>query len=158
MRPKYVLEKLKPPCPLCTPAIVHESDSKKNRTKINGETRHPNCIKAQLRLSGSTSSCRHSSIYLEVSRGGAVLPAAQGLDDGGATQRTRSLPVEPQAQALLAEHMLRREHVVFSTKKFKMDGCGIWFMFSLHPDLLFTDYSRSNPREFLSSMISCVMK
>lgn len=41
-----------------------------------------------------------------MSGGGAVLPATQGLDDGGATQRARSLPLEPQAQAVLTEHVL----------------------------------------------------
>lgn len=50
--------------------------------------------------------CR-SSVDLKVSRGGAVLPASQGLNDSRATQRTCSLPVEPQAQALLAEHVLQ---------------------------------------------------
>lgn len=48
------------------------------------------------------------SVNLEVSGGGAVLPAAQGLDDGGATQRARPLAVEPQTQAVLAEHVLQR--------------------------------------------------
>lgn len=42
-------------------------------------------------------------------RGGAVLPAAQGLHGDRAAQRTRLLPVEPQAQALLTEHVLGTE-------------------------------------------------
>lgn len=39
-------------------------------------------------------------------RGGAVLPAAQRLHGDRAAQRTRLLPVEPEAQALLTEHVL----------------------------------------------------
>lgn len=39
-------------------------------------------------------------------RGGAILPAAQGLHADRAAQGTRLLPVEPQAQALLTEHVL----------------------------------------------------
>lgn len=53
--------------------------------------------------------CCQSLVDLEVSGGGAVLPASQGLDDSRATQRTGSFPVEPQTQALLAEHMLTEE-------------------------------------------------
>lgn len=49
-----------------------------------------------------------------MSRGGAVLPASQGLDDSRATQRTRSLPVEPQTQAVLTEHMLAEKGYGFS--------------------------------------------
>lgn len=47
-----------------------------------------------------------SSVNLEVGRGGPVLPAPQALGDGGAAQRTRPLPVEPQTQTLLTEHVL----------------------------------------------------
>lgn len=64
-----------------------------------------------------------SSVDLKVSRGGAVFPASQGLNDSRATQRARSLPVEPQTQALLAEHVLQRNIVcthIFTTEKKKM--------------------------------------
>lgn len=69
--------------------------------------------------------CSESSVDLEVSRGGAVLPASKGLNDSRATQRARSLPFEPQAQTLLAEHVLQRNiihtYVSFSeTEKKKM--------------------------------------
>lgn len=50
---------------------------------------------------------RRSSVHLEVGRRAAVLPAAQALDDGGAAERTGSLPVEPGTQALLTEHVLQ---------------------------------------------------
>lgn len=46
------------------------------------------------------------SVHLEVGGGAAVLPAAQRLHGHRAAQRTRLLAVEPQAQALLAEHVL----------------------------------------------------
>lgn len=67
--------------------------------------------------------CSQSSVDLKVSRGGAVLPASQGLNDSRATQRARSLPVEPQTQALLAEHVLQRNIMythIFTTEKKKM--------------------------------------
>lgn len=49
-------------------------------------------------------------VDLEVGGGGSILPAAQALDDGGAAQRTRPLTVEPDAQAVLTEHMLADEN------------------------------------------------
>ena len=61
-----------------------------------------------------------SLVDLEVSRGGAVLPAAQRLDDSGATQGTRPLPIEPQTQAVLAEHVLRKNikhHIQLQTDR-----------------------------------------
>lgn len=53
-------------------------------------------------------------VDLEVSRGGAILPASQALNDSGAAEWTRSLSVEPQTQALLAEHVLQKNIRVFS--------------------------------------------
>lgn len=50
----------------------------------------------------------HRLVDLEVSRGGAILPASQGVNDCRAAQWTRSLPVKPQTQALLAEHVLHK--------------------------------------------------
>lgn len=47
-----------------------------------------------------------SLVDLDVGRGGAVLPAVQGLYDCRSTQGARSLTVKPQTQALLTEHML----------------------------------------------------
>lgn len=40
-------------------------------------------------------------------RGGPVLPAPQVLGDGGAAQWTRPLPVKPQTQTVLTEHVLQ---------------------------------------------------
>lgn len=53
------------------------------------------------------------SVDLKVSGGGAVLPAARRLHDDGAAQRTRPIAVEPQTQAVLAEHMLQDRKMTF---------------------------------------------
>lgn len=51
-----------------------------------------------------------SLVDLDVGRGGAVLPAVQGLYDCRSTQGARSLTVKPQTQALLTEHMLTEKN------------------------------------------------
>ena len=48
------------------------------------------------------------SIDLQVRRGGAVPPLVNLLCDHGAAQRAALLSVEPQRDALVAEHMLQR--------------------------------------------------
>lgn len=50
---------------------------------------------------------KDSSINLEMGRGGPVFPAPQALGDGGAAQWTRPLPVKPQTQTVLTEHVLQ---------------------------------------------------
>lgn len=46
-------------------------------------------------------------VHLEVRRGGPILPAAQGVHGDGAAERAGALAVQPQAEALLTEHVLR---------------------------------------------------
>ena len=50
------------------------------------------------------------SIDLQVRGGGAVPPLVHLLCDDGAAQRAALLPVEPQRDALVTEHMLQHTH------------------------------------------------
>lgn len=47
-----------------------------------------------------------SLIHLEVSRSGPVFPAAQGVHSNRAAERAGALPIQPEAEALLTEHVL----------------------------------------------------
>lgn len=51
-------------------------------------------------------------VHLEVGRGGPVLPAAQGVHGNGAAERAGALAIQPEAQALLTEHVLRGQRSV----------------------------------------------
>ena len=103
----------KPPHAVSVTATVLKPDLKNYQ---NRETRHTIFFVVSRHSCGVFAGAHpprgRGSVYLEVSRGGAVLPAAHGLDDGGAAQWTSSLPVEPQAQALLTEHVLHKQHHV----------------------------------------------
>lgn len=46
-------------------------------------------------------------VHLEVCRSGPVLPAAHGVHGNGAAERAGALAVQPEAEALLTEHVLR---------------------------------------------------
>lgn len=55
-----------------------------------------------------------SLVHLQVCRGGPILPATQGIHGNRAAERAGALPVQPQAEALLTEHVLwgqQRERV-----------------------------------------------
>lgn len=46
-------------------------------------------------------------VHLEVCRSGPVLPAAQGIHGNRAAEWAGALTVQPEAEALLTEHVLR---------------------------------------------------
>lgn len=48
-------------------------------------------------------------IHLEVGRSGPVLPAAQRIHGHRAAERAGALPVQPEAETLLTEHVLREQ-------------------------------------------------
>lgn len=51
-------------------------------------------------------------VHLEVCRSGPVLPAAHGVHGNGAAERAGALAVQPEAEALLTEHVLREQQSV----------------------------------------------
>lgn len=59
-----------------------------------------------LRAPGPQSS---ALVHLEVCRSGPVLPAAQGIHGNRAAERAGALTVQPEAEALLTEHVLAHE-------------------------------------------------